>query len=63
LIGWQDQKQARSVVIERAIYSYLRPQDSAANEAADLELINAAADQLNCEVADVLEYLPASRTE
>jgi predicted transcriptional regulator len=40
-------KRSRSVVIERAIRNELRQQDSAINDAADLELINAAADQLN----------------
>lgn len=50
-------KQARSLVIERAIRSYLRQQDSAVAEIADLELINDAADRLNIEAEDVLEYV------
>jgi metal-responsive CopG/Arc/MetJ family transcriptional regulator len=49
-------KRSRSVVIEQAIRSYLRQQASAVAEVDDLQLINAAADQLNIEVADVLEY-------
>jgi metal-responsive CopG/Arc/MetJ family transcriptional regulator len=56
-------KQARSVVIERAIRSYLKQPASAVDEAADLELINSAADRQNIEAADVLEYLSASRSE
>jgi len=50
-------KRLRSVVIERAIQNELRHQDSATDGAADLELINRAADQLNAEMADVLEYV------
>jgi metal-responsive CopG/Arc/MetJ family transcriptional regulator len=56
-------KGSRSVVIERAVRSYLKQPASAVDEAADLELINGAADQLNIEAADVLEYLSASRSE
>jgi metal-responsive CopG/Arc/MetJ family transcriptional regulator len=56
-------KHSRSGVIERAICSYFRQQDRAVVEAADLELINRAADQLNLEAADVQEYLSASRSE
>jgi hypothetical protein len=37
----------------------LKQPASAVDEAADLELINGAADQLNIETADVLEYLSA----
>ena len=54
-------KRSRSVVIERAIRNELRQQDSATDDAADLERINAAADQLNAEAADVLEYVAASK--
>lgn len=53
----------RSVVIEHAIRNELRQQDSAVDEAADLELINGAADQLNIEAEDVLGYLSASRSK
>ena len=52
-------KRSRSVVIERAIRNELRQQSSSIDEVADLELINGAADQLNIEVADVLEYVSA----
>ena len=51
-------KLSRSVVIEQAIRSYLRQQASAVAEANDLKRINAAADQLNIEAEDVLEYAP-----
>ena len=54
-------KRSRSVFIERAIRNELRQQDSATDDAADLELINAAADQLNAEAAEVLEYVSASK--
>ena len=56
-------KGSRSVVIERAVRSYLKQPASAVDEAADSELISGAADQLNIEAADVLEYLSASRSE
>jgi predicted transcriptional regulator len=52
-------KRSRSVVIERAIRNELRQQSSSIDEVADLELINGAADQLNIEAADVLEYASA----
>ncbi len=47
---------SRSAVIESVLRHYLREQAQLAIHARDLELINAAADQLNAEVADVLEY-------
>jgi predicted transcriptional regulator len=50
-------KRLRSAVIERAIRSELRQQSIAVAEADELELINNAADQLNIEAADVLEYV------
>lgn len=56
-------KRLRSVVIEEAIRSYLRQQAGAVAEANDLQLINAAAEQLNIEVADVLEYASVCRTD
>jgi metal-responsive CopG/Arc/MetJ family transcriptional regulator len=49
-------KRLRSALIERAIRNELRRQSRSVDEAADLELINAAADQLNAEAADVLEF-------
>ena len=55
-------KRSRSVVIEQAIRSYLRQQAGAVGEVADLKLINDAADQLNLEAEDVLEYVSVCRT-
>jgi len=52
-------KRLRSGVIERAIRSALRQQASAVAEVDEMELINNAADQLNVEAADVLEYVSA----
>jgi predicted transcriptional regulator len=52
-------KRSRSVVIERAIRNELRRQSSPVDAVAELELINSAADQLNIEAADVLEYVSA----
>jgi predicted transcriptional regulator len=52
-------KRLRSIVIERAIRSELRRQSIAVAEVDELELINNAADQLNAEAADVLEYVSA----
>jgi metal-responsive CopG/Arc/MetJ family transcriptional regulator len=49
-------KVSRSAFIEQVLRSYLREQARAAVHARDLELINAAADTLNAEAADVLEY-------
>ncbi len=53
-------KRLRSAVIERAIRSALRQQSIAVTEVDELELINNAADRLNVEAADVLEYVSAS---
>jgi metal-responsive CopG/Arc/MetJ family transcriptional regulator len=52
-------KRLRSAVIERAIRSALRQQSIAVTEVDELELINNAADRLNVEAADVLEYVSA----
>jgi len=49
-------KQSRSAFIERVLRRYLRERTKAALNARDLALINGAADQLNLEVAEVLEY-------
>jgi len=49
-------KHSRSAVIEKVLRQYLRERARAAIQARDLELINAAADRLNSEAADVLEY-------
>jgi metal-responsive CopG/Arc/MetJ family transcriptional regulator len=49
-------KYSRSAFIERVLRDYLRRRARAAIEARDLELINANADRLNAEAADVLLY-------
>jgi len=49
-------KQSRSAFIERVLREYLRQRARAALQARDLERINAAAQQLNAEAADVMEY-------
>jgi metal-responsive CopG/Arc/MetJ family transcriptional regulator len=47
---------SRSALIERVLRAYVRQKKRAAINARDLELINAAADQLNKEAEDVLRY-------
>ena len=49
-------KQSRSAFIERVLRRYLRGRSRAAAHARDLARINRAADRLNAEAADVLEY-------
>jgi len=49
-------KYSRSAFIERILRRYLRKRAIAAANARDLRLINAAADSLNREALDVLEY-------
>jgi len=49
-------KESRSAFIERVLRRYLRERARMAAQARDLELINAAAEQLNLEAADVLDY-------
>jgi metal-responsive CopG/Arc/MetJ family transcriptional regulator len=49
-------KLSRSALIERVLRRYLRDRARAAIEGRDLTRINAAADRLNSEIADVLEY-------
>jgi len=49
-------KHSRSAVIEKVLRQYLRQKARAAIQALDLDLINAAADRLNAEAADVLDY-------
>jgi len=49
-------KHSRSAVIERVLRRYLRERARAMAQARDLELINKAADRLNLEAADVLDY-------
>jgi metal-responsive CopG/Arc/MetJ family transcriptional regulator len=49
-------KQSRSAFIERVLRRYLRQRKRAALQARDLALLNRAADRLNSEAAEVLEY-------
>ncbi|MGH7587863.1 MAG: ribbon-helix-helix domain-containing protein [Gemmatimonadota bacterium] len=48
--------ESRSAFIERVLRGYLRQYARAAANARDLKKLNRAADRLNAEVADVLEY-------
>jgi metal-responsive CopG/Arc/MetJ family transcriptional regulator len=52
-------KHSRSAVIERILRKYLREHAKAATEARDLAILNDAADRLNLEAADVLNYQAA----
>lgn len=47
---------SRSAVIEQALRSYFQERTLRKHHARDLERINAAADRLNAEAVDVLEY-------
>lgn len=49
-------KHSRSAVIERVLRRYLREKARTATQARDLVLLNDAADSLNLEAADVLDY-------
>jgi metal-responsive CopG/Arc/MetJ family transcriptional regulator len=49
-------KQSRSAFIERVLRRYLRERVRAEVQARDLLRINQAADRLNSEAADVLDY-------
>ena len=49
-------RHSRSAFIERVLRRYLLERERAAVQARDLERINHAADQLNVEAADVMEY-------
>jgi metal-responsive CopG/Arc/MetJ family transcriptional regulator len=49
-------KHSRSAFIERVLRRYLRDRSRAALQARDLERLNNAADRLNSEAADVMEY-------
>ncbi|MGA8272008.1 MAG: ribbon-helix-helix protein, CopG family [Candidatus Sulfotelmatobacter sp.] len=49
-------RHSRSAFIERVLRRYLRQRQRARIHAQDVERINSAADQLNSEAADVLEY-------
>jgi metal-responsive CopG/Arc/MetJ family transcriptional regulator len=49
-------KHSRSAVIERVLRRYIRERRRMEVQARDLERINSAAEHLNTEAADVLEY-------
>jgi len=50
---------SRSAFIERVLRRYLSEHARAALNTRDLERINRAADQLNVETLDVVDYQPA----
>ena len=50
------EKRSRSAFIERVLRDYLAERRRRAAHARDLERINAAAERLNAEMADALEY-------
>jgi metal-responsive CopG/Arc/MetJ family transcriptional regulator len=56
-------KQSRSAFIERVLREFLRERARAAVQARDLERINAAAQRLNAEAADVMEYQSPGEAE
>lgn len=49
-------KRSRSAVIETALRLYLRQRERARIHAHDLEILNRAADRLNAEAEDALQY-------
>jgi metal-responsive CopG/Arc/MetJ family transcriptional regulator len=49
-------KHSRSAFIERVLRKYMRDRTRAALQAQDLERLNNAADRLNSEALDVLDY-------
>ena len=49
-------KHSRSAIIERVLRRYLRERARAQAQARDLQRINHAAERLNAEAAEVLEY-------
>jgi metal-responsive CopG/Arc/MetJ family transcriptional regulator len=49
-------KRSRSAVIESALRHYLRQKERARIHAHDLEILNRAADRLNAEAEDALQY-------
>jgi len=56
-------RQSRSAFIEQVLREFLRQRARAAVQARDLERINAAAQRLNAEAADVLEYQAPGEAE
>jgi metal-responsive CopG/Arc/MetJ family transcriptional regulator len=53
-------KHSRSAFIERVLRGYLRQRAKAVLQARDLERLNKAADRLNVEAAEVLDYQASS---
>jgi metal-responsive CopG/Arc/MetJ family transcriptional regulator len=49
-------KYSRSAVIEEAVRSYLKERERAFIHAHDLEILNRAADRLNAEAEETLQY-------
>jgi metal-responsive CopG/Arc/MetJ family transcriptional regulator len=49
-------KHSRSALIERVLRQYLAARARAKADARDLEILNRAADELNAEAEDVLDY-------
>jgi metal-responsive CopG/Arc/MetJ family transcriptional regulator len=49
-------KHSRSAVIERVLRRYLRDRARTSEQRRDLLLLNEAADDLNLEAADILDY-------
>jgi metal-responsive CopG/Arc/MetJ family transcriptional regulator len=51
-----DSETSRSAFIETVLRDYLREKSRRALQAKDLQLLNAAADRLNREAEEVMEY-------
>ncbi len=47
---------SRSAFIEQVLHRYLAAEERARSEARELELLNKAADKLNAEMEDILDY-------
>lgn len=47
---------SRSAIIEQVLRRYLKERERARIQARDLEQLNRAADELNAEAADVVDY-------
>ncbi|MGO9126226.1 MAG: ribbon-helix-helix protein, CopG family [Terriglobales bacterium] len=56
-------RHSRSAFIERVLRNFLLERTRAAVQARDLERINAAAQRLNAEAADVMEYQASDEAE
>jgi metal-responsive CopG/Arc/MetJ family transcriptional regulator len=56
-------KQSRSAFIECVLREFLRQRARVAVQARDLERLNAAAQRLNAEASDVMEYQAPSPAE